>query len=124
MNLQRHAVLLRFLVAGGINTLWGWSVYAVSILLGAQIWLALGIGMLAGIAFNFVSLGAFVFRDMVLARLPRFVLAYLFLYATNFACLQALHRWIENPIWSQLVLTPPMATLSYVVLSRMVFVRK
>ncbi len=120
----RHAELVRFLIAGGVNTLWGWSVYAVSILLGAPAWLALAIGMVAGIGFNFVSLGAFVFRDMVAKRLPPFILAYLFLYATNLACLQSLHPWIDHPIWSQLVLTPPMAVLSYVVLSRMVFVRK
>ncbi len=124
MSLQKHAVLLRFLVAGGVNTLWGWSVYAVSILMGAETWLALAIGMLAGIGFNFVSLGAFVFRDMVLARLPRFILSYGFLYAVNFVCLKAIGPWVDDPIWSQLILTPPMAVLSYVVLSRMVFIRK
>lgn len=124
MNFQRHAVLLRFLLAGAANTLWGLSVYAGSIWLGADTWMALAIGMLAGIGFNFLSLGAFVFRDMVLARLPRFILSYGFLYTANLLCLQAINLWIDDPIWSQLVLTPPMAIVSYVVLSRLVFIRK
>lgn len=124
MNLHKHAVLFRFLLAGAANTVWGLSVYAISIVMGAETWLALAIGMLAGIAFNFVSLGAFVFRDLVLARLPRFILSYGFLYSTNFFCLKALHPWIPDPIWSQLILTPLMAALSYVVLSKMVFTRK
>lgn len=124
MKGQRHAVLVRFLFAGAANTVWGWSIYALSILLGAQTWLALAIGMLAGIAFNFVSLGAFVFRDMVLARLPRFLLAYGFLYTANLVCLQAIRPWVDGPIWAQLILTPPVAVASYFVMSRLVFVRK
>ncbi|WP_326541314.1 GtrA family protein [Pseudorhodoferax sp.] len=123
MTPQRRAELLRFLVAGTINTLWGWSIYALAIVLGAQAWLALAIGMVAGIAFNFVSLGAFVFRNLVLSRLPRFILAYGFLYTTNLVCLTVMRGWVDDPIWSQLILTPPMAVLSYVVLSKLVFAR-
>jgi putative flippase GtrA len=116
-----QARFIRFLIAGAFNTLFGWLVYSAAILLGAAPWLALIIGLLAGIVFNFISLGAYVFRDMVLGRLPRFVLSYGFIYAANLICLKALKPWIYDPIWCQLLLTPPTALLSYFIQSRLVF---
>jgi len=121
MNLQRYAIYFRFLAAGVVNTLFGLLVYSATILFGAPTWLALIVGMTAGAAFNFVSMGAYVFRDIALKRLPKFALSYGFIYATNLSLLRLLKPWISDPIWGQLVLTPPMAALSYLVLSRMVF---
>jgi putative flippase GtrA len=122
MNFRQHATIVRFLIAGGFNTLFGWAVYSCAILLGLQPWLALIVGIVTGIAFNFFSLGAYAFRDLALRRLPRFLLSYGFIYAANLLGLHALKPWVEDPIWAQLILTPLMAILSYFLLSRMVFV--
>lgn len=124
MNFQRYAIYVRFLVAGAVNTLFGLAVYSGAIILGAQTWLALIIGMAAGAAFNFISMGAYVFRDIALKRLPKFTLSYASIYITNLLLLKLLKPWIADPIWAQLVLTAPMAALSYLVLSRMVFTAK
>lgn len=121
MNLRGYATFIRFLIAGGFNSLFGWLVYSAAILLGAPPWLALIVGIVMGIGFNFVTLGGYAFRDMTLARLPRFVMTYGFIYVVNLICLTLLSRWIEQPILGQLILTPFMAMVSYVVLSRMVF---
>ncbi len=121
MSLKRNATFVRYLIAGGLNTLFGWLVYSVAILAGAQAWLALIVGIVTGIGFNFISLGGYVFRDMALKRLPRFVLSYGFIYTTNLIFLNMVKPWIVSPIWGQLLLTPVMAILSYIVLSRMVF---
>ncbi|QOT75433.1 GtrA family protein [Cupriavidus basilensis] len=121
MNLKRHATFIRFLIAGGFNSLFGWLVYSGAILLGAQPWLALIVGIVMGIAFNFVTLGGYAFRDLTVARLPRFVMTYGFIYVVNLICLTLLKRWIDEPILGQLILTPFMAMVSYLVLSRMVF---
>jgi len=121
MNLQRHATFLRFLIAGGFNTLFGWAMYSLAILSGAQPWLALIVSTVTGIVFNFFSLGAYAFRDFALKRLPRFVLSYGVIYATNLICLGLIKRWLSDPIWAQLILTPPMAILSYLLMSRAVF---
>ncbi|CAG2152633.1 GtrA family protein [Cupriavidus plantarum] len=121
MTFQRYATLIRFLIAGAFNSLFGWLVYSGAILLGASPWLALIVGIVMGICFNFVTLGGYAFRDMTLARLPRFVVTYGFIYVVNLICLTLLERWIAEPILGQLILTPFMAMVSYVVLSRMVF---
>lgn len=124
MNVDRYATLIRFLIAGGLNSLFGWLIYSVAILLGAQPWLALIVGVVMGIGFNFATLGGYAFRDMSIHRLPRFVMAYAFIYLVNLLSLTLLRRWIDHPILGQLILTPFMALLSYVVLSRKVFTGK
>jgi putative flippase GtrA len=124
MNFKRYATFIRFLIAGGFNSLFGWMVYSAAILFGAQPWLALIIGIVMGIGFNFITLGGYAFRDMSIGRLPRFVLTYGFIYVINLISLTLLQRWIDRPILGQLILTPFMAMVSYVVLSRMVFTAK
>ena len=121
MNLKRHSTFLRFLIAGGVNTLLGWIVYSAAILACAQPWLALIVSTVTGISFNFISMGTYAFRDMALQRIPRFVLSYGFIYATNLACLKWLKPWVDHPIWAQLLMTPALAILSYLLLSRLVF---
>ncbi|MES2626569.1 MAG: GtrA family protein [Pseudomonadota bacterium] len=121
MNLKIHNTYLRFLIAGGFNTLFGWLCYAAAILMGAQPWLALILATLTGVVFNFITLGGYAFRSLVMSRFPRFVLAYCVIYTTNLISLQALKPWVDNPIWAQLIITLPLALLSYVIMSKMVF---
>src|SRR5688500_898875 len=102
MNFKINNTWLRFLIAGGFNTLFGWACYAGLILLGAPPWLALILATLTGIAFNFITLGGYAFRSLVLQRLPRFVLAYCTIYTTNLICLKALQPWVPSPILGQL----------------------
>jgi putative flippase GtrA len=121
MNLKIHNTFLRFLIAGGFNTLFGWLCFAAAILLGAPPWLALIVACLTGIVFNFITLGGYAFRSLVLNRFPRFVLAYGVIYTTNLICLKALRPWVDSPILGQLILTLPLALMSYIILSKMVF---
>jgi putative flippase GtrA len=121
MKLKIHATFLRFLIAGGFNTLFGWLIFSTVILVGAQPWLALIISYLISIGFNFITLGAYVFRDMELNRLLRFVLSYVAIYTTNLICMEVLKPLVENPIISQLILTFPLAILAYTILSKGVF---
>jgi len=112
---------LRFGIAGAVNTLFGWAVYSISILFGAAPWMALIIGTIIGISFNFISIGGYAFRDLTARRLPRFVACYVALYLLNLGCLLLLQKAIPDPMWAQATLTPPMAITSYLMLSRLVF---
>ena len=124
MNFKPSATFFRFLIAGGVNTLFGWLIYSVAILLGAKPWLALIIGLVAGVAFNFATLGYYVFRDLALSRFTRFSFSYACIYLINLACLQWVTLWIEDPIWGQLFLSLPMSALSFMLMSHFVFKRK
>jgi putative flippase GtrA len=119
--LLRGSRFLRFVVAGGVNTLFGYAIYAASIASGAPVWLALLIGMVAGTVFNFFTTGGYAFRQLALRRYPRFVCCYLLVYGVNLVLLAALSPWIADKLLAQAVLLVPLALFSYVLMARLVF---
>lgn len=118
---RHHGAGWRFLVAGAVNTLFGWLIYSASVLLGAPVWMALIVSTVVGIGFNFLTIGGYAFRALSTRRLPKFVSAYALVYVANLSAIEALEGWIFDPIWVQLLLTPPMALLSFMLMSRWVF---
>ena len=112
---------MRFLIAGGINTLFGFLVYSISILCGLRIWQALLTGTLAGMVFNFVTTGGYVFRDLSAQRFLRFSAAYLLIYLVNLGLAELLSRWMDSPILIQGIITIPMALGAYLLMSQVVF---
>jgi len=112
---------VRFVLAGIVNTLFGLAVYIGCIFVGMPAWLAMLVGTVAGVAFNFLSLGAYAFRDFSLRRLPRFVGGYTATYFFNLGAFEALHRYVADAVWCQLLLTVPVALFSYLLMSRLVF---
>ncbi|MBI3481189.1 MAG: GtrA family protein [Nitrosomonadales bacterium] len=115
---------MRFLVAGGVNTLFGFAVYSMCILAGMAVWLALLAGTLAGIVFNFFTTGGYVFRELSISRFPRFVMAYLFVYGVNYLLLELISSWLSSKIVSQAIITLPLALLSYFVMARFVYFQR
>lgn len=124
MRMLRGNRFLRFLVAGAINTLFGFLVYSAAMLSGAAVWLALLLGLVCGTIFNFFSTGGYVFRDLRLPRVPRFVVCYVFVYAANLKLIGWLSLWVGNQIMAQAILTVPIALLTYILMARFVFLRE
>lgn len=122
MKLDRRFV--KFLLVGLLNTAFGSTIYVVLIYARLPIWAALLGGNLAGIVFNFFTTGHLVFSDAVLARLPRFVGAYLACYIINYISIRILVFLYLSAILSQLLLALPMAALSFYLMSRHVFVSR
>lgn len=112
---------IMFVAVGLLNTAFGSGVYAVMIYADLPIWTALLLGNLAGIVFNFFTTGRFVFFDASLLRLPRFIGVYLSCYIINYVSIRALVSLHTGVIVSQLLLAPPMAVLSFFLMSRYVF---
>lgn len=118
--LRAHAGL-RFLLAGGLNTLFGFAVYTVAVLAGLNPRGALLAGMVMGTFFNFVTTGGYAFRQLTIRRFPRFVLCYLATYAVNVAVIDWLSPLAGGPLRAQALALVPMAALSYGLMSRWVF---
>lgn len=112
---------IRFLIAGAVNTLFGFAVYSACIVAGLPLWLALMIGITTGTAFNFFTTGGYVFRQLALARVPRFLLCYALIYAVNLQMLQWVTKLLSDKILSQAVLVLPIAIFSYLLMARFVF---
>ena len=121
LTLQAQTRPLRFVIAGLVNSVFGFLVYSLTIQLFAQVWLGLVAGICAGITFNFFTTGGYVFRDKSRQRIPRFVASYTLIFTLNYALLSLLMPMLSGPIVAQAVLTPFIALFSYFLLARFVF---
>lgn len=111
----------RFLVVGGLNTLFGYSVFALLIFLGVHYSLAVLVSTVAGVLFNFKTTGAIVFNHSDNRLIFKFVLGYGVVYLLNVLFLKLLSLAGLNMYVGGAVLLLPMAVVSYLINSRLVF---
>ena len=111
----------RFLVVGGVNTLFHLLVFSFLLWAGAEDRTAIGLAWIAGIAFNFKSTGALVFRQGGLRRVVPFVLVYVAIWLLNVAAFRVLHDVGVMKIAAQAIVLLLVVPLSYVSLKRFVF---
>jgi putative flippase GtrA len=121
MNAKPIPKVVRFVIVGAVNTLFGYLVFAGLTRLGISDVLAVPAAMAIGAIFNFLSYGKMVFASLDPRRLPRFVAAYLCLYACNVLGLRALERLSLEAYGAQALLVFPLAALAYFLNDRWVF---
>ena len=113
MNRQSIPKVVRFALVGGLNTVFGYLVFAGLTALGwTDVWAVPG-AMAAGVVFNFLSYGKLVFASLDARRLPRFIAAYLGLYLCNVSGLRALARVGLDAYAAQALLVVPLAVLAF-----------
>jgi putative flippase GtrA len=108
-----------FLLAGGLNTVFGFAVYALFVYLRFPLWATVTLSLVFALMFNYLTYGGMVFKDLSWRNLPRFIAFYVALAALNTALLQAMQGL--GPLVAQAILTLPLAALSYLGLSYFVF---
>ena len=114
---------IRFLVAGGLNTLFGYAVYLGGLGLKLTPTLALAIATLVGAIFNYFTTARYVFAHRTVSRLPIFVAAYALIYLVNAGAIRVLLNSGTSPAPAQAILVPFMAVLSFVIFRNFVFRR-
>lgn len=117
-TVNRWDRILRFLGAGAVNTLFGYSVFAVLVFLGAGPQVALAVQFVIGVLWNFQVHGRFVFYVQGYARLPHYALSYIVIYLFNAALLWAFLQLGLSAYVAQAVALGPTVVLSYVLISR------
>jgi putative flippase GtrA len=115
---------LRFLLAGAVNTAFGYGVFYLALFLPAPLWLQLLGANLVAVAFNFLTAGRFVFRHPGWRPALRFVLVYATLYGVNLTAIQWLVGAGWQPFWAAVVVMPGVTLLTYVLQRWFVFVRR
>lgn len=113
----RGRTFLRFLAAGLVNTLFGYAVYALLVLAGVPPQAALAVAFAVGVIWNYVTSARFVFHVRGYRRLPAYAGLYALLYLLNAGALRLALAQGVPPLIAQGLLTPPMAILSFVLLS-------
>lgn len=113
--------LLKFFLVGGLNTLFGYSVYALFIYAGLHYSIASLFSTVLGVLFNFKTTGVLVFKSRDNRLIYKFVGVYVVGYAVNVGLLKILHSIGVDPYVSGAILLLPLAMLSYVLLKKFVF---
>jgi putative flippase GtrA len=109
-----------FLAAGLANTAFGYGAYALCIAIGTTPAAAVVISTVAGVAFNYRTLGA-VFAARGFARLPQFLMAYGALIPLNIALVRLAQGAGANPYLAGAVALAAVVPLTYTAMRLFVF---
>jgi putative flippase GtrA len=111
----------RFILTGVINTIFGYSCFAIFLYIGIHYSIALMLSTICGVIFNFNSIGILVFQSCDQKRIYKFVLVYFLVYIVNVSLLKVLHDLGLDPYYGGAVLILPMALLAFSLNKRYVF---
>ena len=120
-NLFKRSLIARFILAGALNTLFGWTIFSLFIFYGINVSLSLFFGMTFGILFNYLTIGGYAFKKFSRIIFLKFILSNLFIYFLNLFVLSILQNVINNVIFAQFTLLPFLAIISFIIMKKIVF---
>ena len=112
--MQLDTTLLRYFIIGGINTVFGYSLFALLTWSGLHYSLAMLCATVAGILFNFKTYGRFVFGSSDSRLIWRFIAVYVILYGLNVGCVSILLIYIKNVYMANAITLVFIASLGFV----------
>lgn len=104
---------IRFLLVGGINTLFGYGVFVFFIYIGIHYSLAALLGTILGVLFNFQTIGRLVFANHSNGLILKFVSVYGATYFVNVTGLYFLNMTGMNNYLAGAILLLPMALITF-----------
>lgn len=119
-----RAPFIRFLFVGGLNTLFGYGVFAAAVAIGLAPELGLLVATIVGILFNFLTTGRLVFGSADSRRLPRFCIAYAIVYLMNATAMRLAVDAGVSAFVAEAVLLPVAALVTFQVMKIFVFAEK
>ncbi|QIG79784.1 GtrA family protein [Stakelama tenebrarum] len=121
-SLSEWKRISRYYQAGLANTVFGFSLYALLVWAGLNLFVAQIVTHIAGATFNYWTLSRYAFVGHS-ANKRNFVLSYGLNYLLNAGVLWVLHQAIASPYWAGLATILLVSALNYLVLRRFVFLR-
>lgn len=115
--------LIRFLLAGVINTLFGYAVYAALIYINTPYLVALLVSTILGVIFNFFSFGRIAFQKNCNLRIfIKFLASYALIYAVNSIFLILfMKQFLLSPYISQILCIPVGVVISWILMKYWVY---
>ena len=117
---QQHR-WLRFLVVGGINTGFGYGVYALLVYLGVNFAVSNLCSLVLGILFSFRTQGTLVFKNSKSGLFLRYVAMWTVLYLSNTLMIGSLIKLGANAYSAGALAIIPTAALSFFLQKHFVF---
>lgn len=115
---------IKFIIVGIVNTLFGYSIFALLLWLNFHYTLAVIIGTIISVIFNFFTTGKIVFNNKKMGLIFKFILAYIFIMILNIICLAIADHFGLNLYYAGLVLSGIMAIVSFLLQKLFVFKEK
>lgn len=113
---------IKFLFVGGLNTLFGYSVFAFCTFVGFHYTLSTLIATILGILFNFKTTGYIVFKNANNNLLFKFLIVYGFVYLLTISALKLFClAGSDNMYINYALLLLPNAIISFVLMKKFVF---
>ncbi len=120
--IKKNLVFIRFLIVGGLNTAFGYFVFAIFIWCGLHYSVATFLSTVIGIVFNFFTTGRLVFKNSNNRLIFKFFAVYGITWLINvFFIWLIIHIGYDNLYVIGLVQVLPMALISYVLMKNFVF---
>jgi len=113
----------KYLLIGGVNTVFGYCVFAFLLFFGIHYSLAVLVATILGVLFNFQSYGRLVFQAHSWNLLGRFVFVYTSIYLVNITLLLVFDLFVSNLYISGAMTTPVIAYLGYILNKRYVWIK-
>ena len=119
----RIKLIARFIAVGLLNTIVGYAIYGILILLNVPYLAALLVATIAGMIFNYFSIGRLVFKSRG-GRIVfvKFIAAYGVVYCINAAALEVLIKHFQfNPYIGQALCVPLSVIISWLLMNYWVY---
>jgi putative flippase GtrA len=114
------AQLWRYYKVGVVNTLFGYGLYALLIMIGLHMYVAQIVGHIIAVAFNYLTYSRHVFRGAPVSR-QRFLLSYALNYLVSLVSLSFSAALLTSPYLAGLLAMLISSALNFIVLRRYVF---
>ncbi|QGQ98464.1 GtrA family protein [Paenibacillus psychroresistens] len=111
----------RFLIVGGINTIFGYGLFAFFIYLNLHYSVASLLSTILGVLFNFKTTGKLVFNSSDNRLIVRFFAVYGMVYLVNVGLLKGFQLIGLNVYIAGAILVLPLAILSFLLNRKFVF---
>lgn len=112
---------LRFLIVGGINTLFGYLVFSFFLYINFHYSLATLLATICGVLFNFITIGKLVFNNNDNSLFFKFIGVYVIIYFLNVFFLKMFELFNVNLYLAAALLILPMAMVSFTINRKFVF---
>lgn len=113
--------LIRYLLVGMMNTLFGYSLFAFFIYLNVHYSMAVLLSTVLGVLFNFKSIGRLVFKNKNNALIYKFIGVYILTYLLNVAALRLFNTYHVNMYLAGALLLVPITLISFTLHNNVVF---
>lgn len=113
--------VIRFIAVGVVNTLFGYGIYALLIFFGLNYMVAVLFATVAGVLFNFKTIGRYVFESHDSSLLLKFIMVYTVIYGINIGLIRFFSLWNIDYYTAGFLAIVPCAAISFILNKLFVF---